>query len=421
MRVVHLSISDADWGGAIAAYRLQRGLRCLGFNSTMFVSNRLTDDPNVMVFQPPRDLGSRLRRRLRRMQITRSFARYRTLSPDIHGWFIDDRSPHGAEVLAQLPPCDVLHLHATGSFVDYQAFFTAVPQHTPVVQTLHDMSFFTGGCQYDRDCGKYTEQCGVCPQLGSRREQDLSRHVWQRKHAAFSTVPPGRLYPVAPSRWMANEAKRSTLLQNFPVTVIPLGLDTEVFRPRDRSFAREVLGVPQDASVVLFVADPITRLLKGFALLAQALNGLGDLPNLFLISVGSGKPPIEAQVPHLRLSQIGNQRLLSLVYSAADIFVIPSLQDNFPQVALEATACGTPVIGFAVGGITDIVRPGITGLLVPPQDVTALRAAIGDLLQDPTRRVEMAANCRRLAVEEYTLEVQAQRYIELYQKILADY
>jgi glycosyltransferase involved in cell wall biosynthesis len=104
-----------------------------------------------------------------------------------------------------------------------------------------------------------------------------------------------------------------------------------------------------------------------------------------------------------------------LVYSAADIFVCPSLQENFAQTALEALACGTPVVGFAVGGFPDMVRQGVTGLLVPPQDVVALRAAIADLLRDVSKRVEMAASCRRIAVEEYSLGVQARRYLELYQ------
>src|SRR4030095_1988530 len=123
-------------------------------------------------------------------------------------------------------------------------------------------------------------------------------------------------------------------------------------------------------------------------------------------------------MPPLPVGYLGNERLRALVYSAADVFVIPSLYDNLPQTVLEATACGTPVVGFAVGGIPDMVRPGVTGWVVPPQDVGALRATIRALLQDPARRAEMAANCRRIAVEEYALEVQARRYIDLYEKIL---
>src|SRR5262249_48537570 len=142
------------------------------------------------------------------------------------------------------------------------------------------------------------------------------------------------------------------------------------------------------------------------------------LPNLFLVSVGRGQPPVEVQIPHLPLGYVASERLLPLIYSAADIFVIPSLHDNLPQTVLEATACGTPVVGFAVGGVPDMVRPSVTGLVVPAQDVGALRAAIRALLQDPARRAEMAANCRRIAVEEYALEVQARRYVELYEEIL---
>src|SRR5262249_6508493 len=161
---------------------------------------------------------------------------------------------------------------------------------------------------------------------------------------------------------------------------------------------------PQDAHAILFVAEPMTRRVKGFALLAQALSGLSDLTNLLLISMGSGKPPAQVQIPHLHLGHIRNDRLRSLVYSAADILALPSLQETFLLTALEALACGIPVVGSAVGGIPEIVRPDITGLLVPAQDVTALRATIRDLLQDPEKRTQMGAACRRIAVEEYALE-----------------
>src|SRR5205823_10668855 len=128
--------------------------------------------------------------------------------------------------------------------------------------------------------------------------------------------------------------------------------------------------------IVLFVAEPNTRLNKGFTLLVQALDELYDVTDVFLITLGSGKPPVQLQIPHLHLGHIRSDRLRSLVYSAADVFVIPSIQENFPLTVLEALACGIPVIGFAVGGIPESVRPGITGLLVPPQDVASLRASI---------------------------------------------
>ena len=419
MNVVHLGNFDDGDGASIATYRLHRGLLRLGHDSTMLVAEKRTEDPAVQLFYPPRDLFSRLRRRLRRERITRSLARYRNSRPAGYELFSDDRTPHGGDLLVQLPAADVINVQVIRLFADYQAFFAAVPQHTPVVRTLHDMNFFTGGCHTDEGCGKYTERCRACPQLGSRKAKDLSHRIWQRKYAALSSIGPDRLHIVAPSRWLATEAKSSSLLQKFPIAVIPFGLDTEDFSPRDQVLARGILGIPQDARVVLFVAEPITRRIKGFALLAQALDGLGDLTNLLLVSVGSGQPPVKVQVPHLHLGHIRNNRLRSLVYSAADIFVIPSLKENFPLTALEALACGTPIVGFAVGGIPEIVRTGSTGLLVPAQDVAALRATIRNLLRDPARRAQMAADCRRIAVEEYTLERQVQRYLELYQAALS--
>ncbi len=422
MRIVHLSRFDRGDGASNVAQRVHRGLLRLGHDSRMFVAQRRSEsaDPTVVLFRPPMDLPTRLRRRLRRMQVARHFEPYRNSRPAGLEAFSDDRSPHGSELLKHLPACDVLHIQQMYQFVDYRSFFAIFPQHTPVVRTLHDVSFFAGGCHSPEGCDKYTEQCGACPQLGSQNPEDLSRQIWQRKSSVFRRIPPGRLYIVSPSRWLMNEAKRSSLLKDFPVVLIPHGVDIEVFRPRDRDLARDLLAIPQDALVVLFVAEPIDRPIKNFALLAQALEGMGGLPSLLLVSAGSGRPPVEVRVPYLNLGSLGNERLLSLAYSAADIFVLPSRQENFPLTVLEAMACGTPVVGSRVGGVPDMVRPGVTGVLVPPQNMTALRAAVYDMLQDPIKRAEMAANCRRIAVEEYSLESQLKRHVELYQTILAD-
>jgi glycosyltransferase involved in cell wall biosynthesis len=420
MRIVHLSRTDGGDGASNVAQRVHRGLLRLGHDSTMFVAQRRSEsvDPTVIPFRPPTDFYSRVRRRLRDIQLNRSFAPYRDSRPPGYEAFSDDRSRYGSELLNQLPACDVFHIQQMYQFVDYQSFFSVFPRHTPVARTLHDVSFFAGGCHSPEGCEKYTEHCGVCPQLGSEDPGDLSSQIWKRKSSAFRSIPPGRLYIVSPSRWLMNEAKRSSLLKDFPVVLIPHGVDTEVFRPRDRNLARDLLAIPQDALVVLFVAEPIDRSIKNFALLAQALEGMGGLPSLLLVSAGSGKAPVEVRVPYLNLGSLRNERMLSLAYSAADIFVLPSRQENFPLTALEAMACGTPVIGSAVGGVPDMVRPGTTGILVPPQNVPVLRGAICDMLQNPTRRAEMAANCRRIAVEEYSLELQLRRHVELYQTIL---
>lgn len=417
MKIVHVATHDGGNGAAIAAYRIHRSLVGLGHDSTMFVAHRRLGDPTVVPFQPPRRLISRVRRRLRTMQIARSAARYpRIRLPELE-FFSDDRGPHGADVLAQIPDADVVNVHAMFDFLDYREFLGTVPARTPVVRTLHDMSFFTGGCHIAGSCTRFTGRCGACPRLGSDRDRDLSRAIWLRKQAAFRSVAPGRLHLVTPSRWLASEAQRSSLTGHLPVTVIPFGVDTDTFRPLDQAAARDLFSIPRDASVVLFVAQPIHRANKGFAVLAEALRGVDIAAKVVLVSAGSGTVPVPPPVTHIHLGHVGDERLLALAFNAADVVALPSMNDNLPLTALEALACGRPVAGFAVGGIVDIVRPGATGLLAPPQDVKALGGVIGKLLTDTRGRHQMGQTCRAVAVEEYSLERQARRYVNLYEQL----
>jgi glycosyltransferase involved in cell wall biosynthesis len=115
---------------------------------------------------------------------------------------------------------------------------------------------------------------------------------------------------------------------------------------------------------------------------------------------------------------LDNERLQRLAFTAADLFVQPTLADNQPLVVIEALACGTPVVGFDVGGVPEMVRPGETGLLAQIKDIEALREAIVEILENPAMREEVSENCRRIAVEEYALDVQARRYAELYEAVL---
>ena len=179
------------------------------------------------------------------------------------------------------------NLHWIARFVDYKAFFSTVPKRIPVVWRIADMNPITGGCHYDEGCGKYLDGCGACPQLGSDDPEDLSRQVWKRKQRIFGGVDPHRLHFVALNRWMATNLAQHPFLNRFPVTIIPNGLDTDVFAPRDRKIAREILGLPQEATIILFVASNVQIRYKGFLPLTEALSGLKGPDNLLLMSVGT--------------------------------------------------------------------------------------------------------------------------------------
>ncbi len=177
---------------------------------------------------------ARVSRKLRGRRIWRDYDRYRDSIPSGHEPFSDDRTEHGNALVNQIPECDIVNLHWIAGLLDHDSFFRAVPQRVPVVWRLADMAPLTGGCHYDEHCGRFVARCGACPQLGSVDEDDLSRQIWQRRHAMMSRLRPEQLHLVGTSRWIAEQARRSTLLGRFPVTVIPNGLNIDDYAPRDR-------------------------------------------------------------------------------------------------------------------------------------------------------------------------------------------
>jgi glycosyltransferase involved in cell wall biosynthesis len=382
----------------------------------MFVEAKLRGDADVKRYQPSTKAVERLARTLRGVGLQRAYKKYSHSIPTKSTLFADDRTRWGDDPFSQIPSdADVIHLHWVGGFLDYPAFFRWLPKDKPLVVTLHDMANFTGGCCFDLECGKFTESCGACPQLGSNKDGDLTRQIWRRKQNYYSTLNAERVRLVSPCVWMANEAKRSPLFGRFEATVIPNGLDVEVYKPRDCRVSRELLGIPVEAKVVLFLADNISQYRKGSHVLARALEHLETSSEVFLLSLGKDPIPELLRFRHAHFDDITNDRVLSYVYSAADVFVIPSLADNFPNTALESIACGTPVVGFGVGGVPELVRHGITGFVAQAGNAEELKDAVLQLLSDAGKRSEMARECRRVALAEYDVRTQAKRYCEIYQ------
>ncbi len=386
----------------------------------MFVKYRSSQDPTIQEFVLPMTWMERWRRRSRRKEIVRSAGLHALTRPPGYELFSDDRTPYGGSVVAQVPSCDVVNLHWIAAYVDYEMFFRAAASRAHVVWTLHDMNAVTGGCHYDMGCGKFAQQCGGCPQLGSDDERDLAAQIWVRKRTVFASLDPRRVCIVAPSQWLARVAKESPVLGRFRVETIPYGIDLQDFAPRDRLAARDVLGIPSDAKVVLFLAEMVDNRRKGFPLLEEALKRCAAVvPNLWLLSVGNNPPRLSADIRGSHLQYIGNDRFLSLAYSAADVFAIPSVQDNLPNTVMEAMACGIPVVGFEVGGIPDMVRVGHTGLLVPPGDVEGMSTAMAKLLQSPDVCRGMGAEARKITLADYPLLTQARRYADLYKDLVS--
>ena len=411
MKVLNLGIYDRSGGACIAAYRQHAALLRLGVDSQMWVRYKVTNDPAVKIFTPASSLGIRARRIARRNWL--EWQRYRS---GIREEMFDDRSEHGGDELAGLPQADVLNVQFAWNFIDYPKFFQRIPPMQPVVVTMHEMAHFTGGCSYAGSCTYFHDACGKCPKIERRGDQDWSRAGWERRRSAYSRKPKGKLHFVADSHWLATEARKSSLLCDWPVSVIHYGLDTAVYRPLNRLFARSTLGIPLDAPVISFAAAAVDDQRKGMRHLVEALAGMKTKP--FLLTWGKSHSPMLDKIAHRHLGNLDSEHLMALAYNATDVFVMPSLEEAFGQTALESIACGTPVAAFGAGGIVDTVRHEQTGLLATVGQHEELRSCITRLLNEQSLWLHCSREGVRVAAAEFSLERNGRRYLKLYESLL---
>lgn len=374
----------------------------------MLVSLRVTEDPDVAPIWgtlPWRAADSMARRVTERLSLQyllypSSFGLLR------HAWFRE---------------ADVVQLYVThGGYFSHTAL-ALLTRRKPVVWRLSDMWAMTGHCAYSFDCERWKTGCGSCPLLSDEPalRVDWTAFLWRVKRWVYER---SRLTLVAPSRWIAGLVAQSPLLQRFPVHLIPNGLDTDVFRPVPKAAAREVLGLDPSERVVLFSALDTAAPRKGGEFLRKALEILHaqDMQGCRLLVVGDGAESWRNVVrfPLTPMPVVRDDRMLAAIYSAADLFVLPTLAENLPNGILESMACGTPVVAFDVGGVGEAVRPMETGYLAQYMNADDLARGIGRLLEDEGVRQRLGRRCREVAEQEYSMDLQARRFQELYERIL---
>ena len=319
--------------------------------------------------------------------------------------------------LQSLAP-DLVHLHWVGD--GFLRIETLGQLDMPLVWTLHDSWPFTGGCYLPGPCRRYEAQCGRCPVLASDKDWDLSRRVWQRKRRCY---PLEKLTVVAPSHWMAQRARCSSLFAGVRIEVIPNGIDTEQFRPGDRAASRQAFGLEPDHLMILFGAknclqDPN----KGFDLLTAALATLDSARKrrcrLLLVGEPGPVPAEIAGVPVVDLGQFADEAAMTEVYRTADCFVLASREENLPNMVTEAMACGTPCVAFAVGGVGEQIDHRHDGCLAAASDPLALAAELDWLLADETCRRTLGAAARHKVLARFDMNIVAARHLALYRQII---
>lgn len=412
MRPLLISTNDINGGAARAAYRLHQGLRLLDTPSRMLVRSKLSTDLTVIAQKSLlTKLGPVVDWRLLQLYRKRDLTQ-KMFSPQ----WVPGRV---AAKVRELKP-DIISLHwICNGYMQIEALSQL---KIPIVWTLHDMWPFTGGCHYSQTCDRYKNACGSCPQLNSQQQLDLSYWIWWRKFQVFKKI---NLTVVSPSQWLANCAKNSSLLKDVDIKVIPHGLDTTVFKPVDQQVARNLLNLPQDKKLVLFGATSgaVTDPRKGLLLLQKALDllnddGWSDTIELVIFGALSASNSFSLGFKAHYLGHFHDDLAIALIYSAADVMVVPSLQEAFGQTASESLACGTPVVGFKNTGLTDIVTHQQDGYLAALADISDLARGITWILSDPERHHQLGLQARMTAKHQLSQQLQAKRYLSLFSEIL---
>lgn len=419
MKITLINTMDVQGGAARAAHRLHKGLCAIGAESTYFVRDRRLEDPTVRQFIPdPKEVAVAYRKE-RKADLKAAYDRYLDKRDPNIEQFSQERVDGDENFFVQCPPADVINLHWVAGFLDYPLFFSPERTQSPIVWTLHDMNPFTGGCHYGLGCEKYSKQCGACPLLGSNQDNDLTRHIFESKQRIFDAWPSHMLHVVTPSRWLRDTSLSSTLFSKFESTCIPNSIETDIFQPADKIQARAHLGLPVDARIVLFMSHQVGLARKGFRELVHALSLMPDTDNLILLGIGDkADVPVSAPFRVIQIKYVSGDDQVALIYNAADVTAVPSQQDNLPNTMVESLSCGTPVVGFNVGGIPDLVKDGETGFLAPTGNIGALSAAFVEAFADTERLLRFGMQGRALIEAVCAPDVQAKAYMHLYEKVI---
>lgn len=333
----------------------------------------------------------------------------------------EDMDYPGTRRLLDLPPKPphALHLHNLhGGYFDLRAL-PGLAARVPAVLTMHDAWLLTGHCAHPFDCLGWRSGCGSCPNLETpiaiRRDATaanlaLKRDVLKRSEVAL----------VSPSAWLMRMAEEAGVLEGGRLArVIPNGVDTTVFAPGNRRAAREELGLPAEAAIVLFAGQNLrSNPYKDFPTLVAALPRIvRTRDDILLVALGSEDDSALAGLPVVHAPFTADPGRVAAYLRAADIYVHPARAENLPLSIIEAMACGTPVVATAVGGIPELVTDGETGALVERGDADALAIAILRMLEDAGERERSASAALAQVRARHTLQRQADAYLELYAEV----
>lgn len=416
LRILHVCTSDKVGGAARAAHRLHLAQREAGMDSHMLVLQRTETSPHVHApLSKPAQLAQRLKLAFAAIMLDRQ---HTPSNPVMHSM---NRFSSGLGHWINRSDFDIVNLHWLGA--DMLSIEEIGRIRQPVVWTLHDMWPFCGAEHYDDldHPGRYLRGYTAATRPASYQGPDIDARVWRHKQKAWAGK---HFHLVSPSQWLAGCARQSVLMGHQPCTVIPNCVDTRVFKPVDRKLARQILNLDPDKRYILFGAMASTSdRRKGFHLLQPSLQqlaqreGIGCNTELLVFGASAPEVPVDLGLPTHYMGHLNDDISLALLYAAADVFAAPSMQDNLPNTLVEAIACGTPCVAFALGGMTDLIEPGKSGALATPFEQSTFTDAIFNMLHQPPVRETI----RNTAIGKFSTTATAHAYAKEYERVMKDH
>jgi glycosyltransferase involved in cell wall biosynthesis len=424
MRCVILNTYDVQGGAARAAYRLHKGLLRLGQDSAMVTRFKQSEDPTVHQAQLAADPAQA--RYLEQLALIQRHLIDRNRTEVSNTFFSLPWPGYDLALHPKVQGADVLNLHWVAGLLSPQSIVRLHALGKPLVWTLHDQRAFTGGCHFSAGCRRYESSCSDCPQL-----RDNSLRLTEKLLAeTLRSLPARELTVATPSRWLAECARRSAVFRNSRVVPLPNSVETDVFKPLEKAAARQKLGLSPQGFYFLFGADSCFEKRKGFNELLAAIS-LCLRNRSFKQKTDAGRVQFlcfghlskQQVLPGLKIEGLGHftsDAALCEVYAAADVFLLPSLEDNLPNTVLEAMSCGTPVIAHEIGGVPEMVEHDQTGFLVPVNQPAQFARAMLWAAEHAGRVQEWRNNGLRQIQSRFSLAVQARSYLDLFEELTAN-
>jgi glycosyltransferase involved in cell wall biosynthesis len=417
MKVLLINTSERTGGAAVAANRLMLALNKAGHQAKVLVRDKQTNNPNVVSINT-----SWWKRKVNFIRFA-----YERWVIFMYSRFNRKNLFHvsiantGTNICKHplVKEADIIHLHwINQGFLSLNDIQRLTGLGKPVVWTMHDMWPCTAICHHARECKKYQDSCRSCFFLYSSNKNDLSSTVFSKKKKIIEKAD---ITFVTCSRWLSEKAKTSVILKNKQILTVPNPINISVYHPGNVSADRGKLNLPAGKKLILFGAINVTDKRKGIDYLIKAMKRIREGTDVELVIFGQAKQDIESLLPfpvHFT-GYLKNEQDMSSLYNAVDVYVTSSLEENLPNTIMESMACGTPCVGFNIGGIPEMIDHKQNGYVAEYKNPEDLAVGIEWVLEN-TEKLNLSDSCVKRVKENYSESVVANRYIALYTNLLND-